>query len=83
MQENLIEFVKENDISILVVGDTSENLFQIHYGLIKCSSSDLIKQLIEYGGVFKLNESCEGQLILRIWSQGKHRQYYANCVKIK
>lgn len=71
MQENLIEFVKENNISILVVGDTTENLFQIYYGMTKCSSSDLFEQLIEYGSVSELNESCEGQLMPRIWSQGK------------
>lgn len=71
MQEKINRFLIENDISIFVVGDTTENIFQIHYGVMKCSSSDLFKQLIEYGNVSTLNESCEGQLMPQIWSQGK------------
>ena len=71
MQEKINRFLIENDISIFVVGDTTENMFQIHYGVTKCSSSDLFKHLIEYGSVSTLNEFCEGQLMPQIWSQGK------------
>ena len=48
MQEKINRFLVENDISIFVVGDTNENMFQLHYGITKCSSNDLFKQLIEY-----------------------------------
>ena len=71
MQEKINRFLVENDISIFVVGDTNENMFQLHYGITKCSSNDLFKQLIEYRSVSTLNESCEGQLMPQIYSQGR------------
>ncbi|MFR1040313.1 MAG: hypothetical protein ACLSE4_16580 [Clostridium sp.] len=76
-------FLIENAISIFAVGDTVENIFQLHYGVTKCSSNDLFKQLIEYGSVATLNEFCEGQLMPQIFSQGKQKQYYANQLKIR
>lgn len=33
MQEKINRFLVENDISIFVVGDTNENMFQLHYGI--------------------------------------------------
>ena len=71
MQEKINRFLVENDISIFVVGDTNENMFQLHYGITKCSSNDLFKQLIEYRSVSTLDESCEGQLMPQIYSQGR------------
>lgn len=70
-EERIDEFIKENNISIFAVGDVNNNLFKIYYGDTKCSSMDLFEQLIEYGSVSTLIESCEGQLLPRIWSQGK------------
>lgn len=43
MQEKINRFLIENDISIFAVGDTVENIFQLHYGVTKCSSNDLFK----------------------------------------
>ena len=71
MKEKINGFLIENAISIFAVGDTVENIFQLHYGVTKCSSNDLFKQLIEYGSVATLNEFCEGQLMPQIFSQGK------------
>ena len=71
MKEKINGFLIENAISIFAVGDTVENIFQLHYGVTKCSSNDLFKQLIEYGSAATLNEFCEGQLMPQIFSQGK------------
>jgi len=81
MQEKINRFLIENDISILAVGDTVENIFQLHYGVIKCSSNDLFKQLIEYGSVAVLNEFCEGQLMPRTFAQGKTKAILSKPTK--
>ena len=66
-----------------VLGDTVENIFQLHYGVTKCSSNDLFKQLIEYGSVATLNEFCEGQLMPQIFSQGKTKAILCKPTKNK
>lgn len=83
MQEKINGFLIENAISIFAVGDTVENIFQLHYGVTKCSSNDLFKQLIEYGSVATLNEFCEGQLLPRIYSQGKTKAILCKPTKNK
>lgn len=83
MQEKINRFLIENDISIFAVGDTVENIFQLHYGVTKCSSNDLFKQLIEYGSVATLNELCEGQLMPQIYSQGKTKAILCKPTKNK
>ncbi len=83
MKEKINGFLIENAISIFAVGDTVENIFQLHYGVTKCSSNDLFKQLIEYGSVATLNEFCEGQLMPQTFSQGKTKAILCKPTKNK
>ena len=83
MKEKINGFLIENAISIFAVGDTVENIFQLHYGVTKCSSNDLFKQLIEYGSAATLNEFCEGQLMPQIFSQGKTKAILCKPTKNK
>ena len=43
MKEKINGFLIENAISIFAVGDTVKNIFQLHYGVTKCSSNDFVK----------------------------------------
>ena len=83
MSNFILQSTIENAISIFAVGDTVENIFQLHYGETKCSSNDLFKQLIEYGSVATLNEFCEGQLMPQTFSQGKTKAILCKPTKNK
>ena len=83
MKEKINRFFIDNAICIFAERDKVENIFQLHYGVAKCSSNDLFKQLIEYGSVATLNEFCEGQLMPQIFSQGKTKAILCKPTKNK
>ena len=67
---NVEEFMKKNNIAILVEVDLKNKKMDIKKTDIELESPDLFKQLIEYGNVESLIECVEGRLLPRIWAQG-------------
>lgn len=67
---NVEEFMKKNNIAILVEVDLKNKKMDIKKTDIELESPDLFKQLIDYGSVESLIECTAGQLLPRIWAQG-------------
>ncbi len=65
------EFIEKNSIAILVKVDYRTKSFEIIKKDIGLESNELFEQLILYGNVDSLFESVKGQMMPRIWSQGK------------
>ena len=68
---NLDEFIEENNIGIFVKADFRSKRYDIIKKDILLESYDLFEQLILYSNVDSLFESVNGQILPRIWSQGK------------
>lgn len=68
---NLDEFIEKNGISIFVKTDIRTKRFEVIKTDIKLETYDLFEQLIFYNNVDDLFESVKGQMLPRIWSQGK------------
>ena len=68
---NLDEFIEKNSIAILVKADYGTKRFEVIKEDIVLEANDLFEQLILYGNVDNLFESVKGQILPRIWSQGK------------
>ena len=68
---NLDEFIEKNDISISVKADVRSKRYDIIKKDILLESYDLFEQLILYSNVDSLFECVNGQILPRIWSQGK------------
>lgn len=65
------EFIDENGISIFVKADIRTKRFEVIKRDIKLETYDLFEQLILYSSVDNLFESVKGQVLPRMWSQGK------------
>ena len=68
---NLDEFIEKNNIAIFVKADYRAKRFEVFKNDIVLESSDLFEQLISYGNVDELFANIKGQILPRIWSQGK------------
>lgn len=68
---NLYEFVEKNNIAILAKADYRTKKFDIIKRDVMLEHYDLFEQLIVYSDVENLFESVTGQILPRIWSQGK------------
>ena len=68
---NLDEFIEKNDISISVKADIKTKTFEVIKTDRKLETYDLFEQLICYSSVDNLFNSIKGQILPRIWSQGK------------
>lgn len=68
---NLDEFIEKNNIAIFVKADYRVKRFEVIKKDIVLESYDLFEQLILYGNVDDLFASIKGQILPRIWSQGK------------
>ena len=68
---NLDEFIEKNSIAILVKADYGTKRFEVIKEDIELEANDLFEQLILYGNVDNLFKSVKGQMLPRIWSQGK------------
>lgn len=67
---NIKEFMKNNNITILVEVDVKDNMFHIHKINQELQSYDLFEQIILFSNVDNLLQSTTGQLLPRIWTQG-------------
>lgn len=67
----LDEFIDENGISVFVKADIRTKRFEVIKTDIKHETYNLFQQLILYNSVDNLFESVKGQILPRIWSQGK------------
>mgnify|MGYP003290758421 CR=1 FL=1 len=67
----LDEFIDENGISVFVKADIRTKQFEVIKTDIKHETYNLFQQLILYNSVDNLFESVKGQMLPRIWSQGK------------
>ncbi|SFU55401.1 hypothetical protein [Butyrivibrio sp. INlla21] len=70
---NINEFIKKNNIAIVARADLSNKSFEIIKRDLELESYDLFEQLIIYGTVDNLVASTEGQILPRIWTQGKSK----------
>lgn len=68
---NLDEFIEKNSIAILVKANYRTKRFDVIKKDIVLEANDLFEQLIFYNNVDNLFESVKGQMLPRIWSQGK------------
>ncbi len=68
---NLDEFIEKNNIAIFVKADFRSKRYDIIKKDILLESYDLFEQLILYSNVDSLFECVNGQILPRIWSQGK------------
>ena len=68
---NLDEFIEKNNIAIFVKADVRSKRYDIIKKDILLESYDLFEQLILYSNVDSLFECVNGQILPRIWSQGK------------
>lgn len=68
---NLDEFIEKNKIAIFVKTDYKAKRFEVIKKDIVLEANDLFEQLILYGNVDSLFKSINGQILPRIWSQGK------------
>ena len=68
---NLDEFIEKNNIAIFVKADFRSKRYDIIKKDILLESYDLFEQLILYSNVDSLFECVKGQILPRIWSQGK------------
>ncbi|WP_035783197.1 hypothetical protein, partial [Butyrivibrio sp. NC2007] len=70
---NINEFIEKYNIAIVAEADIENKRFEIIKRDKELESYDLFEQLILFGNVKSLVENVEGQILPRIWTQGKSK----------